>query len=185
MRPQEGELFLVALKLHDLPPEMGRHLWRVLPLPGLAQQIEVVDVQGHKSGVLLGVAPAVRLIPGPVDDGRACAGFDGIEVPFDGGADPGLGEQRIFPARHHEALLAPQTETEAIPMLDLISLVLHDEEEVTDIVGILYGLPQIRLQHGPESRLALALPQPLDVTNRFFCFTLHDNREAVFPTQPV
>ena len=40
--------------------------------------------------------------------------------------------------------MAPQTETEAIPMLDLISLVLHDEEEVTDIVGILYGLPQIR-----------------------------------------
>lgn len=53
MRPQEGELLLVALKLHDLPPEMGRHLRRVLPLPGLAQQIEVVDIQGHESGVLL------------------------------------------------------------------------------------------------------------------------------------
>ena len=43
LRPQEGELFLVALELHDLLPEMGRHLRRILPLPGLAQQIEVME----------------------------------------------------------------------------------------------------------------------------------------------
>ena len=86
---------------------MGRHLRRVLPLPSLAQQIEVVDVQGHKSGVLLGVAPAVRLIPGPVDDGRARARLDGGEVPLDSGADAVLGEQRVFSARYHEPILAP------------------------------------------------------------------------------
>ena len=57
-------------------------------------------------------------------------------------------------------------------MLDLIALVLHDEEEVSDIVGILYGLPQIRLQHGAEGRLALALPQPLDITDCLFCLAL-------------
>ena len=51
MRPQEGELFLVALKLHDLPPEMGRHLRRVLPLPDLTQQIEIMHIEGKEAGV--------------------------------------------------------------------------------------------------------------------------------------
>ena len=70
-------------------------------------------------------------------------------------------------------------------MLDLISLVLHDEEEVTDVVGILDSLPQICLQHGAEGGLAPALPQPLDVTDRLFSLALHDNGQAVFPAQPV
>ena len=100
-------------------------------------------------------------------------------------ADAVLGEQRVFSARYHEPILAPQTETEAIPMLDLISLVLHDEEEVTDIVGILYGLPQIRLQHCPEGGLAPALPQPLNVADGLICFSLHDDGQAMFPAQPV
>lgn len=175
MFPQEGELLFVLLKLHNLLPEMGRHLRRILPLPGLAQQIEIVDVQGHKSGVLLGIAPAVRLVLQPVDDGRAVAGSDLIQVPLDSGADAILSEQRIFSARYHELFLTPKAETEAIPMLDLIALMLHDEEEVTDVVGVLDGLPQIRLQHGAEGGLALALPQPLDVTDRLFSLTLQDN----------
>ena len=164
---------------------MGRHLRRVLPLPGLAQQIEVVDIQGHESGVLLRVAPAVRLIPGPIDDGWASTGGDLIQVPLDGGADPILGEKRILPAWYHEPLLSFEAEAEAIPMLDLISLMLHNEEEVADIVGVLYGLPEIRLQHGAEGGLALALPQPLDVTDRLFSLALHDDGQAVLPAQPV
>ena len=56
---------------------------------------------------------------------------------------------------------------------------------MSDIVGILYGLPQIRLQHGVEGGLAPALPQPLDVTDRLFSLALHDNGQAVFPAQPV
>ena len=183
MRPQEGELLLVTLELHDLPSEMGRHPRRVLPLPGLAQQIEVMDIQGHESGVL--GMPAVRLVPRPGDDGGARTCGNGIQIPSNGGADAVLGEQRVFSARYHEPILAPQTETEAIPMLDLISLVLHDEEEVTDIVGILYGLPQIRLQHCPEGGLAPALPQPLNVADGLICFSLHDDGQAMFPAQPV
>ncbi len=81
MLPQEGELLLVLLKLHDLPSEMGRHPRRVLPLPGLAQQIEVMDIQGHESCVLLRVAPAVRLVPRPVDDGGARTCGNGIRFP--------------------------------------------------------------------------------------------------------
>ena len=70
-------------------------------------------------------------------------------------------------------------------MLDLIPLVLHDEEEVANVVGVLYGLPQIRLQHCPEGGLTLVLPQPLDVTDRLFSLALHDNGQAVLPAQPV
>ena len=185
MRPQEGEVFLVALKLHDLLSEMGRHLRRILLPSDLAQQIEVVDVQGHESGVLLGVAPAVRLIAGPVDNRRTSAGGNLIQIPRNGGADAVLGEQRILPAWYHEPLLPFEAKAEACAVLDLIPLVLHDEEEVANVVGVLYGLPQIRLQHCPEGGLTLVLPQPLDVTDRLFSLALHDNGQAVLPAQPV
>ena len=61
-------------------------------------------------------------------------------------------------------------------MLDLISLVLHDEEEVTDVVGILDSLPQICLQHGTEGGLPLGLAQPLNVADRPSRHALHDDR---------
>ena len=41
--------------------------------------------------------------------------------------------------------------------MDLIAPMLHKKEKVTEIVGILNGVTQIRFQHGTERRLALFL----------------------------
>ena len=37
--------------IHHLLPKLGRHPGRVLPLPDLAQHIEIVDIQRHKAGI--------------------------------------------------------------------------------------------------------------------------------------
>ena len=70
-------------------------------------------------------------------------------------------------------------------MADLIALVLHEQEEVPQVVGVLDGLPQIRLQQTAEGGLILGLAEPLNVTHRFGRFPTHDNREPVFQAQPV
>ena len=70
-------------------------------------------------------------------------------------------------------------------MLYLIPLVLHDEEEVADVVGVLYGLPQIRLQHAAEGGLPLGSAEPFYVAYCLGRFPLHDYRETMLSTQPV
>lgn len=132
-----------------------------------------------------GGTPAVRFIPGPVDDGRTAAGSDLIQIPRNGGADAVLGEPRILPAGDHKAFLSFETKAEMCAVLDLIPLVFHDEEEVADVVGVLDGLPQIRLQHGAEGGLSLALPQPLNVAHSLFSLAFNNDGQAVFPAQPV
>ena len=49
--PQKVELCAVLLKAHDLPPKMRRHAGRVLPLPDLTQQIEIMHIEGKEAGV--------------------------------------------------------------------------------------------------------------------------------------
>ena len=72
---------------------------------------------------------------------------------------------QIFPAGDHEPLLASQPEAQPGAVPDLIAPVLHEQKEVSQVVGVLNGLPQIRLQHCPEGGLAPALPQPLNVAD--------------------
>ena len=49
--PQKVKLCAVLLKAHDLPPKMRRHAGRVLPLPDLTQQIEIMHIEGKEAGV--------------------------------------------------------------------------------------------------------------------------------------
>ena len=70
-------------------------------------------------------------------------------------------------------------------MADLPAHVLHEHEEVAQVVGVLDGRPQVRLQHGPEGGLALAPPQPFDVTDGLGGSSLHDDRQPMFPAETV
>ena len=70
-------------------------------------------------------------------------------------------------------------------MADLPAHVLHEHKEVAQVVGVLDGRPQVRLQHGTEGGLALALPQPFDVADGLGGSALHDNRQAVLPAETV
>ena len=53
------------------------------------------------------------------------------------------------------------------------------------IVVILNGRPQVRLQHGAESGLALGLPQPFDVADCLGRLALHDYGPPMLPAQAV
>ena len=125
--PKEGKLFPVLLKAHDLLPELGRHAGRVLPLTGLSEQIEIVDIQGQKAGILWVLLVGTVLRPG--QDRRAAAHFNGRQIALDCGPDAVLREQSIFPAGDHEPLLPPQSEAQAVPVADLIAHVLHEQRQ--------------------------------------------------------
>ena len=73
------------------------------------------------------------------------------------------------------SILPPQAEAEPAAMMDLIPLMLHEQEEVAEVVGVPDGIPQICLQQGAEGGLPPGLPQPLNVADRPGRHTLHDD----------
>ena len=111
--------------------------------------------------------------------------LDGGEVALDGGPDALLGEQPVSPAWVHEPILAPQPEAQAVAVADLPTLVFHEHKEVAQVVGVLDGRPQVRLQHGAEGGLASGLTEPFNVADRFAGAALHDDGQPMFPAQPV
>ena len=161
--PQECELHPVLLKAHDLLPEMGRHAGRVLPLLNFTQQVEVMHIEGQKAGVFRMLL--IRLVLGPGNHHRPTASFNLRKVALDRGADTILGEQRVPPAGIQKSFLPSQAEAQPVAVVDLITHVFHEQEKVAEIVGVLNGRPQIRLQHGTECGLAFGLPQPFHIAD--------------------
>ena len=181
--PQERELRLILLEAHDRLPQMRRHAGRILPLFDFAQQIEIMDIEGKKTAVS-GMLP-VRLIRQPRRQDRPQSRFDLFQVALDGSTDSVLCEQRISPAGVLKSLLSTQAETEPAAMMDLIPLMLHEQEEVAEVVGVPDSIPQICLQHGAEGGLPFGLAQPLDVADRPGRLALHDDGQSMLPAEPV
>ena len=181
--PQERELRLILLEAHDRLPQMRRHAGRILPLFDFAQQIEIMDIEGKKTAVS-GMLP-VRLIRQPRRQDRPQSRFDLFQVALDGSTDSVLCEQRISPAGVLKSLLSTQAETEPAAMMDLIPLMLHEQEEVAEVVGVPDGIPQICLQHGTEGGLPLGLAQPLNVADRPGRRALHDDGQSMLPAESV
>ena len=181
--PQERELRLILLEAHDRLPQMRRHAGRILPLFDFAQQIEIMDIEGKKTAVS-GMLP-VRLIRQPRRQDRPQSRFDLFQVALDGSTDSVLCEQRISPAGVLKSLLSTQAETEPAAMMDLIPLMLHEQEEVAEVVGVPGGIPQICLQHGTEGGLPLGLAQPLNVADRPGRRALHDDGQSMLPAESV
>ena len=142
-----------------------------------------MNIEGQEAPVL-GVLP-VGAVGGAVGEDGLEARGDGVQVALDGRPDAVLGEQRILSARHHEPLLAPQAKAQTVAMAYLIPLVLHEQKEVAQVVGVLHGLPQIRIQHGAIGGLAPGLPEPFDVADRFGWLTLQNHGQPVLPAQLV
>ena len=142
-----------------------------------------MDIQRHNSGIFR--IFFVGLVGWPVNDGGPASGLDVLQPTLDGGPDALLGEQRIFPSGVHESVLSPQPEAQPVSVADLISHMFHEHKEVTKVVGVLNGRPQIRLQHGAEGGLALGLAEPFDVADRLGGLTLHDDGQPMLPAQSV
>ena len=181
--PQERELRLILLEAHDRLPQMRRHAGRILPLFDFAQQIEIMDIEGKKTAVS-GMLP-VRLIRQPRRQDRPQSRFDLFQVALDGSTDSVLCEQRISPAGVLKSLLSTQAETEPAAMMDLIPLMLHEQEEVAEVVGVPDGVMQICLQQGAEGGLPPGLAQPLNVADRPGRRALHDDGQSMLPAEPV
>lgn len=181
--PQEGKLYLILFEAHDLLAKMGCHARWILPLPDLVQQVEVMDIECEKAGVLgmLSVGSILR----PLDDSRAMACLDLCQIPLNGGTDTIFGEQRVPSAGIHETLLPAQAKTQTIPVAYLIAHMLHEQEKMSEIVCVLGGRPQIRFQHGAKGRLSFGLPKPLDITDCFRRLSCHDNGQSMLPAQPI
>ena len=142
-----------------------------------------MDIQCQIAGV-----PGVLLVGAvlrPELDGRPPSSLNGSQISLDGGPDAVLGEQWIFPAGDHEALLSPQTEAQAVPVADFVAHVLHEQEEVAQVVGVRYGGAQILLQHGAEGGLAPGPAQPLNVADRLGGLPLEENGQAALPAQAI
>ena len=142
-----------------------------------------MDIEGKEAAVL-GMLP-IRLIRRTHRQDRPQPRFDLFQVALDGSADTVLCEQRISPAGVLVSILSPQAEAEPASMMDLIPLMLHEQQEVSEIVGVLDGRPQIRFQHGAKGRLALRPPQPLHIADGFGRLSRHDNGQAMLPAEPV
>ena len=69
--------------------------------------------------------------------------------------------------------------------MDLIAPMLHDQEKVTKIVGILDGITQIRFQHGTEGRLAPFLTQPLRIADGFLFTVFQNDAQTMRFAQPI
>ena len=132
-----------------------------------------MDIEGKKTAVS-GMLP-IWLIRQTRRQDRTQPRFDLFQVALDGSTDSVLCEQRISPAGVLESLLSTQAEAEPAAMMDLIPLMLHEQEEVAEVVGVPDGIPQIRLQHGAEGGLPLGLAQPLNVADRPGRRALHDD----------
>ena len=163
--------------------KMVRHARWILPLPNLTQQVEIMHIEGKEAGVL-GML-SVGSIPWPLNDRRAMACLDLCQIPLNSSTDTILREQRVPSAGILEAFLAPQAEPQSAAMVDLIAHMLHQQEEVAQVVGVLDSGPKIRLQQGAEGRLSLGLPQPFHIADRLRRFPGQEDGQAMLPAEPV
>ena len=142
-----------------------------------------MNVQGQKARVF-GVS-AVGTKHRPVSKSGPLTRLDFLQIAKDGSADTVLCEGCIFSAWILEPFLPPQAKPQAVSVADLVALVLHEQEEVSQVISVLNGLPEIRLQHGAEGGLTLGLTQPLHIAHGYGCLSGEDHGQAVLPAQPV
>ena len=180
---QEFQPSLIGFGFHKLPPEMRRHARRVLPLLDASKQIAVMVVQRKKSLVLW--MWAVWLGLRTREERRSGTGFDLCQIARNGAFNVFFRKRRVFALRIHETLLPAQSETETVAVVDLVALMLHEQEEVAEIVRVGNRFAQVCFQHGTERRLTFGLTEPFNVADRFGGLALHNDRQSMLPAELI
>ena len=103
---------------------------------------------------------------------RSDTGFDFCEITRNGAFNVFFRKRRVFALRIHETLLPAQSETETVAVVDLVALMLHEQEEVAEIVRVGNRIAQVRFQHGAERWLPFGLAEPFDVADGFCVLSL-------------
>ena len=148
-------------KLHHLFLQVCCHARWILPLLDLTQQIEIVDIQRQQPCVFWVLL--IGCVLGPFDHCRTPSGFDLLPVSLDSCSDPFFRKAGIPSPWILKPLLSPETEPQSVSMPDFIPPI-HEQEKVTQVVGILYCFPKVRFQHRSKGRLLFGLAQPLYIT---------------------
>ena len=161
---------LIGFGFHDLPSEMRRHARRILPLFDAAKQIAVVIVKSKESLVLW--MRAIRLGLRTRDKCWSGTGFNLCEIAHNGALDVFFRKRRVFALRIHIPLLPTQPKAKPVSVMDFVALMLHEQEEVAEIVRVGNGIAQVRFQHGTERRLTFGLTEPFNVADRFCTLSL-------------
>ena len=149
---------------------MRRHARRILPLFDAAEQIAVVIVKSKKSFVLWMWAVWLRLRAR--EERRSGTSLDLCQIARNGAFNVFFRKRRVFAFRIHETLLPAQSETQPVAVVELVSFMLHEQEKVTEIVGVLDGIVQVRFQHGAERWLPFGLAEPFNIADRFCTLSL-------------
>ena len=161
---QEFQPSLIGFGFHDLLPKMRCHARRVLPLFDAAEQIAVVIVKSKKSFVLW--MWAVWLGLWAREERRSGTSLDLCEIARNGAFNVFFRKRRVFALRIHETLLPAQTESKPVAVVDLVALMLHEQEEVAEIVRVGNRIAQVRFQHGAERWLPFGLAEPFNIADR-------------------
>ena len=70
-------------------------------------------------------------------------------------------------------------------MVDLVALMLHEQEEVAEIVRVGNRIAQVRFQHGAERWLPFGLAEPFNIADRFGGLALHDDGQPMLPAELI
>ena len=137
MLVEELKLLPELLKTHDLLAHLTCNFGRVLPLFNFAENVEIVIVQGQKTSVF-GVL-FIGLIQLTMNNSKLFACEYCVHVSVNGRTNSIFGILRVLPFRVHEVVLSTEPKTQTVAVLDLVSLPLHEPEEVPDGVSVLNG----------------------------------------------
>ena len=135
---QEFQPSLIGFGFHKLPPEMRRHARRVLPLFNAAEQIAVVIVKRKESLVLW--MWAVWLGLWAREERRSGTSFDLCQIARNGAFDIFFRKRCILALWIHIAFLPAQSKAQPVAVVNLVALMLHEQEKVTEIVRVGNGV---------------------------------------------
>ena len=116
---------------------------------------------------------------------RSGTSLDLCQIARNGAFNVFFRKRRVFALRIHETLLPAQSETETVAVVDLVALMLHEQEEVAEIVRVGNRIAQVRFQHGTERWLPFGLAEPFDVADRFGGLALHNDRQSMLPAELI
>ena len=106
------------------------------------------------------------------EERRSGTGFDLCQIARNGAFDIFFRKRCILALWIHIAFLPAQSKAQPVAVVDLVALMLHEQEEVAEIVRVCNRVAQIRFQHGAERRLTFGLAEPFNVADRFYTLSL-------------
>ena len=117
------------------------------------------------------------------EERRSGTGFNLCQIARNDALDVFFRKRRVFALRIHIPLLPAQSETETVAVVDLVALMLHEQEEVAEIVRVGNRIAQVRFQHGAERWLPFRLAEPFNIADRFGGLSLHNDRQPMLPAE--